>query len=138
MTEQTFVLADDLDTLDAIDEAVEQFKNDTLPKIEHELLRQSQQRLALQEKKRSLRANGRDTVTVRTATGRSRFAVCVSSIPTGNPSRYCPTRFRWRCETASWIGRPASRSAKLPPFCRSSAACVCLRKIRFGDSAKRK
>ncbi len=49
--EQTFVLEGNLNTLDAIDEAVEQFKNETLPKIEQELLHQSQVRLAAQEKK---------------------------------------------------------------------------------------
>jgi len=52
-TEQAFVLESDLDTLDAIDEAVEQFKNETLPKIEQELLQQSQERLVVQEKKDS-------------------------------------------------------------------------------------
>ncbi len=50
-TEQTFAQEGDLNTLDAIDEAVEQFKNETLPKIEQELLQQSQERLAAQEKK---------------------------------------------------------------------------------------
>lgn len=50
-TEQTFALNGNLDTLDAIDEAVEQFKNDTLPKLEQELLHQSQERIAAQEKK---------------------------------------------------------------------------------------
>jgi hypothetical protein len=50
-TEQIFVLPGNLDTLDAIDEAVEQFKNDTLPRIEQELLQNSQERLAVQEKK---------------------------------------------------------------------------------------
>lgn len=50
-TEQVFDLPQNLDTLDAIDEAVEQFKNDTLPKIEQELLQNSQERLAAQEKK---------------------------------------------------------------------------------------
>ena len=52
-TEQAFVMEGDLDTLDAIDEAVEQFKNETLPKIEQELLLQSQERLVVQEKKDS-------------------------------------------------------------------------------------
>ena len=50
-TEQVFVLPGNLDTLDSIDEAVEQFKNDTLPKIEQALLQNSQERLAAQEKK---------------------------------------------------------------------------------------
>ncbi len=49
--EQIFELPGNLDTLDAIDEAVEQFKNKTLPGIEQELLQQSQERLAAQEKK---------------------------------------------------------------------------------------
>ena len=50
-TEQVFDLPGTLDTLDAIDEAVEQFKNKTLPGLEQELLQQSQERLAAQEKK---------------------------------------------------------------------------------------
>ena len=50
-TEQVFVLPGNLDTLDAIDEAVEAFKNDTLPRIEQELLQNSQERLAAQDKK---------------------------------------------------------------------------------------
>jgi hypothetical protein len=50
-TEQVFDLPGNLDTLDAIDEAVEQFKNKTLPGIEQDLLQQSQERLAAQEKK---------------------------------------------------------------------------------------
>jgi hypothetical protein len=51
-TEQIFVLPAHLDTLDAIDEAVEAFKNQTLPRIEQELLQNSQERLAAQEKKK--------------------------------------------------------------------------------------
>ncbi len=50
-TEQIFVLPGNLDTLDAIDEAVEQFKNETLPRIEQELLPNSQECLGAQEKK---------------------------------------------------------------------------------------
>lgn len=50
-TEQIFALPTDLNTLDDIDEAVEQFKNVTLPKVEQELLHQAQQRLATIEKK---------------------------------------------------------------------------------------
>ena len=50
-TEQVFTLPGNLDTLDAIDEAVEAFKNDALPHIEQELLQTSQERLAAQEKK---------------------------------------------------------------------------------------
>ena len=49
-TEQTFALAGDLDTLDGIDEAVEQFRLDALPTIEQTLLEQAQER-AIQEKK---------------------------------------------------------------------------------------
>ena len=49
-TEQIFDLPGNLDTLDAIDEAVEQFKNKTLPGIEQELLQQSQERRAQEEK----------------------------------------------------------------------------------------
>ncbi len=40
-----------LTSLEAIDEAVEQFKNQTLPKVEQELLKQAQERLVAQEKK---------------------------------------------------------------------------------------
>lgn len=50
-TEQTFVLDGKLDTLDAIDEALEGFKNETLPHTEKELLTQTQERLVAQEKK---------------------------------------------------------------------------------------
>ncbi len=50
-TEQTYALPGQLDTLDEIDEAVEQFKNQVLPTLEKELLSQSQERLAAQEKK---------------------------------------------------------------------------------------
>lgn len=50
-TEQTFPLEGSLDTLDAIDEAIEQFKNEALPRIEKELLHQSQERLVAEEKK---------------------------------------------------------------------------------------
>lgn len=50
-TEQVFDLPQNLDTLDAIDDAVEQFKNETLPKIEQELLQNTQERLTAQEKK---------------------------------------------------------------------------------------
>lgn len=50
-TEQIFDLGSDLNHLDAIDEAVEQFKNHTLPLVEQQLLSQAQERLAAQEKK---------------------------------------------------------------------------------------
>ncbi len=50
-SEQTFVLQGDLDTLDGIDEAVEQFRLDALPDLEKLLLQQAQER-ALPEKKR--------------------------------------------------------------------------------------
>lgn len=71
--EQVFDLPGNLDNLDAIDEAVEQFKNKTLPGIEQELLQQSQERLAAQEKKQSLTRNGSDRVTVRTRHGMFAF-----------------------------------------------------------------
>jgi hypothetical protein len=50
-TEQTFALTGDLDSLDGIDEAVEQFRLDALPDLEKTLLEQAQAR-RLQEKKR--------------------------------------------------------------------------------------
>lgn len=50
-TEQTFDLGSDLTDLDAIDEAVEQFKNAALPQGEQQLLSQTPERLAAQEKK---------------------------------------------------------------------------------------
>jgi hypothetical protein len=43
-TEQTFALVGDLESLDGIDEAVEQFKNQALPAIEQQLLTQAQAR----------------------------------------------------------------------------------------------
>jgi hypothetical protein len=49
-TEQTFALSGDLDTLDGIDEAVEAFRLDALPKVEKNLLEQAQER-NLSEKK---------------------------------------------------------------------------------------
>jgi len=49
--EQVYVLDNDCDTLNQIDEAVEQFKNIALPHIEQTLLSQSQQRFTTQEKK---------------------------------------------------------------------------------------
>ena len=49
-TEQTFTLSGDLDTLDGIDEAVEQFRLDALPDLEKTLLQQAQER-TLKEKK---------------------------------------------------------------------------------------
>ena len=49
-TEQTFALSGDLDTLDGIDEAVEQFRLEALPQVEKVLLEQAQERV-LQEKK---------------------------------------------------------------------------------------
>ena len=50
-SEKTFHIEGTLDTLDAIDEAVEQFKNQTLPQIEQELLQNAQERIAAKEKK---------------------------------------------------------------------------------------
>jgi hypothetical protein len=49
-TEQTFALSGDLDTLNGIDEAVEQFRLQALPQVEKVLLEQAQERV-LQEKK---------------------------------------------------------------------------------------
>jgi hypothetical protein len=49
--EQVYVLENECDTLNQIDEAVEQFKNVALPHIEQTLLAQSQQRFVTQEKK---------------------------------------------------------------------------------------
>ena len=53
-TQKIFALQGDLDSLDGIDEAVEQFKNQALPQIEHALLAQAQHRAAVQEKKTGL------------------------------------------------------------------------------------
>jgi len=50
-TEKTFQLNGDLDHLDGIDEAVEEFKNQALPQVEKELLAQAEQRALAQEKK---------------------------------------------------------------------------------------
>jgi hypothetical protein len=50
LSEQTFALSGDLDTLDGIDEAVEQFRLEALPQVEKTLLEQAQERV-LQEKK---------------------------------------------------------------------------------------
>ena len=52
-TEKTFELNGDLDHLDGIDEAVEEFKNQALPQVEKELLAQAEQR-ALQEEKKTV------------------------------------------------------------------------------------
>jgi hypothetical protein len=49
--EQTFALEGDLEHLDGIDEAVEQFKNDALPQIERALLHAAQERALAKEKK---------------------------------------------------------------------------------------
>ena len=50
-TQKTFALPGDLDDLDAIDEALEQFKNQALPQLEQELMTQAQERATRQEKK---------------------------------------------------------------------------------------
>ncbi len=50
-TEKTFQLNGDLDHLDGIDEAVEEFKNQALPQVEQELLSLAGQRALAQEKK---------------------------------------------------------------------------------------
>ena len=52
-SEENFALTGDLDSLDGIDEAVEQFKNRALPQIEQELLSRAQER-AVQEEKKTL------------------------------------------------------------------------------------
>ena len=52
-SEQSFELAGDLDCLDGIDEAVENFKNAALPKVEQHLLKQAQERAIAQKKKLS-------------------------------------------------------------------------------------
>lgn len=49
--EKIFTLPSSLNTLDAIDEAVEQFKNQALPQVEQQLLHNAQERLITQEKK---------------------------------------------------------------------------------------
>ncbi len=51
ISEHIFDLQGDLDTLDGIDEAIEQFKNAALPQVEQQLLAQAQERLVAQEKK---------------------------------------------------------------------------------------
>jgi hypothetical protein len=49
--QQSFELEGDLDCLDGIDEAVENFKNAALPKMEQQLLQKAQDRALTQEKK---------------------------------------------------------------------------------------
>jgi len=49
--EKIFELKGDLENLDGIDEAVEQFKNEALPQVEQQLLTQAQERVIEQEKK---------------------------------------------------------------------------------------
>ena len=50
-TEHTYELSGDLDHLDGIDEAVEQFKTAALPRVEQHLLSQAQARAVAREKK---------------------------------------------------------------------------------------
>ena len=50
-SEKTVELSGDLDHLDGIDEAVEEFKNQALPQVEQELLAQARERVLAQEKK---------------------------------------------------------------------------------------
>ena len=50
-TERTFTLTGDTDSLDGIDEAVEQFKNMALPQMEQDLLTQAQAKAIVTEKK---------------------------------------------------------------------------------------
>jgi hypothetical protein len=49
--EKTFALSGDLNSLDSIDEAVEQFKNQALPQVEQHLLTKAQERTVAAEKK---------------------------------------------------------------------------------------
>ena len=51
LSQKTFALIGDLDSLDGIDEAVEQFKNQALPQMERELLTGAQERAVQEEKK---------------------------------------------------------------------------------------
>ena len=50
-SERTFDLGVALNHLDAIDDAVDRFKNEALPVIEQALLHQAQERIVAQEKK---------------------------------------------------------------------------------------
>lgn len=50
-SERTFTLTGAVDNLDAIDEAVEQFKNAALPQVEQDLLAHAQDQIITQEKK---------------------------------------------------------------------------------------
>lgn len=50
-TQQSFTLQGDLDGLDGIDEAVENFKKVALPQVEQQLLKKAEQRALSQEKK---------------------------------------------------------------------------------------
>lgn len=50
-TQTSFTLIGDLDSLDGIDEAVEEFKNQALPQLEQRLLCQAQEHALTQEKK---------------------------------------------------------------------------------------
>ena len=52
-TEKSFDLVGDLDSLDGIDEAVEQFKKAALPQMEQHLLTRAQEH-AVQEEKKTL------------------------------------------------------------------------------------
>jgi len=51
IAEKSYPLTGDLDHLDGIDEAVEEFKNEALPEIEKELLAQAQKRSVSEVKK---------------------------------------------------------------------------------------
>jgi hypothetical protein len=51
ISDKSFLLPDNLDTLDQIDEAVEVFKNEALPQIEQELLAQALDQKVLELKK---------------------------------------------------------------------------------------
>jgi hypothetical protein len=69
-TQKSFNLDGNLDCLDSIDEAVENFKNVALPQVEQHLLQKAQERTLAKEKKNShLARNGTDTVRIQTRHG---------------------------------------------------------------------
>ena len=55
---RVFALEGGVNDLDAIDEAVERFRNTALPQVEQVLLTQAQERAVAQEKKSAPRAAG--------------------------------------------------------------------------------
>ena len=70
--ETTFELKGTLDNLEAIDQAVELFKNQALPLVEQTLLLKAQEEIILREKN-SLISNGSDKVTILTRYGKFSF-----------------------------------------------------------------